>query len=344
MSFSKDKIRIGVLRGGPSHAYDVSLKTGGVILANIDDGYEPIDIFISKDGLWHTQGIEKSPYQILKTIDLVVNGLHGNYGEDGQVQRMLDHFSKPYTGSDFMSSAISMNKILSKEIFKKNKIKTPEYIVIEKNQYGGIELKKIKKDDYRESENKEDIETQINESLPFPLVVKPHNSGSSFGVSIVKRPSDINEAIKKAFTYSNKVLIEEFIEGKEVSCGVIKNFRDQNLYSLLPVSINKENEIFDFNNKHNEKSFVNTDQNILNNLEKLQIQEIAKEIHKEIGLGDYSKTDFIIHPKRGIFVLETNSLPNLSHKSEFIKSLESVGGTIKEFLSNIISKKNTPRV
>ncbi len=122
MSFSKDKIRIGVLRGGPSEEYEVSLKTGGVILANLPDDCEPIDIFISKDGIWHTHGVERAPIQILKTLDMVINGLHGTYGEDGKVQQMLEHFRIPYSGSDSISSAIGMNKILSKEIFKDEKL------------------------------------------------------------------------------------------------------------------------------------------------------------------------------------------------------------------------------
>ena len=319
MSFAH-KIRVGVLRGGPSPEYEVSLNTGKTILANLPEEYEPLDVFISRDGAWHTAGLEKSPYQILKTIDVTVNALHGAYGEDGAVQKLLENFGIPYTGSDSMASALGMSKVMSKNIFNLYGLKTPQYIVVDKGENQNILIKKI------------------NESLPFPIIIKPLNSGSSLGVSFVEKVGDIKNALKKSFEHSPELIVEEFINGKEVTCGVIEGFRGQNFYTLLPVEINPHHAFFDYNSKYkNLESRYKIPSNFRED-EKMEIQKAAGLIHQALGLRHYSRSDFILHPKRGLFVLEVNTLPELSHRSSFIKSLEAVGGNIKEFLSHLLSK------
>ncbi len=120
-----NKIRIGVLRGGPSSEYEVSLKTGSSVLNNLPEKYSPVDIFIDKKGGWYIQGIPHEPHEAFKKVDAIFNALHGEYGEDGNVQKILDTFSIPYTGSKTVSSAIGMNKALAKNIFKSHGIKTP---------------------------------------------------------------------------------------------------------------------------------------------------------------------------------------------------------------------------
>ncbi len=292
MSFSH-KIRVGVLRGGPSPEYEVSLKTGGTILANLPEEFEPLDIFISKDGAWHARGLEKSPYDILKTVDVVVNALHGAYGEDGTVQKLLEQFNIPYTGSDSIASALGMNKIMSKDIFNRYGFKTPHHILI--------------------NENEKNLVSKINQSLPFPIIIKPIKSGSSLGISFANKVGEIKESLEKSFRHSPDLMVEEYIEGKEAACGVIEGFRGQKFYTLLPIGNFGENE-------------------------NAQIQEAAKTIHQALGLRHYSGSDFIVHPKRGLFVLEANSLPELTHRSSFIKSLEAVGGNIGQFLSHLLSR------
>lgn len=297
MSFAH-KTRVGVLRGGPSPEYEVSLNTGKTILANLPEEYEPLDILISKNGVWHTTGLEKNPYNILKMVDVAVNAMHGSYGEDGTVQKLLEKFGIPYTGSDSLASALGMNKIMSKNVFEKYGLKTPHYIIAEKNN---------------DSEITKEIIEKINESLPFPIIIKPINSGSSLGISFVEKASDIKKALQKSFEHSPRLIVEEFIKGKETSCGVIEGFRGQNYYTLLPLGN-------------------------FSDVEKEQIQETASKIHKIFNLKHYSNSDFIFHPRRGLFVLEVNTLPELSHRSSFIKSLEAVGGNIKEFLSHLLAK------
>lgn len=306
MSFAH-KIRVGVLRGGPSPEYDVSLNTGQTILANLPEGYEPLDILVSKNRVWHQSGLEKNPYDILKTVDVVINAMHGSYGEDGTVQKLLEDFGMPFTGSDSLASALGMNKVMSKNVFNNYGLKTPHHIVMEKNE-NGITREMISK---------------INENLVFPIIIKPISSGSSLGVSLVENVGQIKEALKKSFEHSPKLLVEEYINGKEVTCGVIEGFRGQKFYTLLPVEV--------LDSKYKIPSSFRED-------EKRQIEETTALIHQILGLRHYSRADFILHPKRGLFVLEVNTLPELTHRSPFIKSLEAVGGNIGEFLSHLISK------
>ncbi len=317
MSFSH-KIRVGVLRGGPSPEYDVSLKTGSNILANMPDGYEPLDIFISKDGIWHMYGFEKDPYQILKTVDVAVNAMHGAYGEDGTVQKIFEHFNIPYTGSDLLSSAISMNKVLSKNIYKKNGLKTPHSMV--------IPFEKLTRNSIKE----------IYQNMIPPFVVKPSSAGSSVGVYIANSFAELEEAVIAAAQYSPAVLIEEFIKGKEATCGVIEGFRGQKHYALLPIEIKHGREFFNYDSKYSENGAEEICPGNFSQKEAKEIEQLAVEAHKSLGLRHYSRSDFIIHPRRGIFVLETNSLPGLTEKSLMPKALKAVGGDIKEFIAHLL--------
>ena len=151
----RGKIRVGVLRGGPSQEYDISLKTGAHVLKNIPEGYEPVDIFISRNGEWHVGGRIKTPDKIIPHIDVVFNALHGEYGEDGKVQNILQTFGTPFTGSRSFSSALGMNKNLSKALFRYHNLKTPEYIVLhpKDNTYRSL--------------------ISIFQSFPQPSVIKP---------------------------------------------------------------------------------------------------------------------------------------------------------------------------
>ncbi|MDE1988790.1 MAG: D-alanine--D-alanine ligase, partial [Patescibacteria group bacterium] len=224
-----NKIRVGVLRGGPSSEYEVSLKTGGNVLKNLPEKYSPVDIFIDKSGVWHIQGIPHKPHESFKKVDAVFNALHGEYGEDGTVQKILDTFSVPYTGSKALASALGMNKALAKNIFKSHGIKTPYFTVESKDKDVG------------------EIAIKLFNSFPMPAVVKPIASGSSVGVSIAYTFQGLKDALLKAFEYSDKALIEEYVKGREATCGVVDDFRGKDIYSLLPIEIIKpeKSEFFD---------------------------------------------------------------------------------------------------
>lgn len=314
------KTRIGVLRGGPSPEYEVSLNTGKAILSNLPEEYEPLDIFISKNGIWHEKGFEKTPESILKRVDMIINGLHGKYGEDGEVQKILDGFGVPYTGPRSLPASVSMNKILSKNIYGKHRLKTPVSVSL-----------------FIDNLSRQTIKDAY-ESIPAPFVVKPASAGSSVGVFIVDSLSDLEDAVLNAAQYSPSVLVEEFIKGKEATCGVIEDFRGQKHYALLPVEIKHKSDFFDYDAKYSDNGAEEICPGNFSESESEAIKNAAIAAHDILGLSHYSRSDFIVHPKRGVYILETNSLPGLTEQSLIPKSLTAVGSNIKEFLSHLINK------
>lgn len=309
--------KIAVLRGGPSSEYDVSLKTGAEILNNLsDDKYDLSDVCITREGDWYCEGFKTKPNEILPKIDVVVNAMHGQYGEDGKVQRILETFDVPYTGSQSIPSAIAMNKMLTKEEYKKAGIKIPIDIVLEKTDYNVAE---------------------IFRTFPMPVIVKPINAGSSLGIGLAKTTDELEQAIQNAFEISDKILVEEYIEGREATCGVIDDFRGESVYSLLPVEIRpkSENNFFDYDAKYSGESEEICPGNFTNE-EKEKMQELAKQAHQILGLRHYSRSDFIIAPRRGIYLLETNSLPGLTANSLLPVSLKAIGCSLEEFLEHLI--------
>ncbi len=313
--------RVAVLRGGPSDEYEVSLRTGNEVLRNLsDDRYRPIDVFISRDGIWHMQGAPRQPEEIVRHADVVFNALHGSYGEDGKVQKILDDHRIPYTGSRSLSSAIAMNKVLTKQEMGKAGIKTPLYSTIRRDQ---------------------DIEKRalgIFRSLPHPSVVKPADSGSSLGVTIAQDFESLLQGIYHAFEMSDTVIIEEYIKGREATCGVIDGFRGQRIYPLLPVEIIPVSSVFfDYDAKYSGGTKEICPGNFSND-EKRVIQQMAADAHHALGLRHYSRSDFIVHPRRGIYFLEVNTLPGLTAESLFPKSLNAVGSHLPEFLDHVITQ------
>lgn len=312
------RIRVGVLRGGPSNEYDVSLNTGATVLGNLSpEKYNVKDILIDKNGVWHLHGIPRIPHEVLANLDVVFNALHGEYGEDGKVQHILETHGIPYTGSNSFASAIGMNKQMSKDVYKKNNIKTPDSILLES-------LMDLSKNVH-----------EVFKKYPLPVIVKPTSGGSSVGMDLVYDYKYLDEAIKKAFEHSRSVMIEEYIKGREATCGVVDNYREKDFYTLPPIEIRHNNKFFDYDAKYGGKS-EEIVPGYFSDEEKKEIERLAIEAHKALGMRHYSRSDFIIHPTRGIFILETNSLPGLTKESLIPKALHAVGASISHFLDHII--------
>lgn len=294
--FSQDKIRVGVLRGGPSHEYDVSLQSGEHVLSLLramPDIYEPVDIFISKDGDWHYSGLKTSPQKALRHTDVVWNALHGAYGEDGQVQKILQGLQMPFTGSLAVPSAVTMNKEMTKDIFVRHSILTPKHELITEENFNDETL------------------GYIFRNYMHPVIVKPAKSGSSVGMSLAHGVKELKESIKKAFNYSKKVLVEEHIKGKQSSCGIIENARGEKVYALIPTG--------DLSVVQNKK-----------------IEQIAKLAHEVLGLRHYSQSDFIVTSKGKIYILETDSQPVFAKDTLLHKSLKATGWQPKDFVHHVI--------
>lgn len=318
------KIRVGVVRGGPSTEYEVSLKSGSAVLSTLrekfEDTYQPIDIFIDRDGYFHLDGVATELNDIVHRIDVIFNALHGAYGEDGKIQTFFEAHSIPFTGSGSLASAVGMNKTLTKNVFATHSIKTP--------MGREISQEEIKSD-------ADKIVRQLFESFHIPAIVKPTNGGSSVGTSIVRNYVDFKAAIEKAASQGDSVLIEEFIPGIETTCGVIEDFRSHILYALPPIEIRPKTQFFDYEAKYAGQSEEIVPAMYSHEL-KMQIEELAKKIHESLGLRHYSRSDFIIHPKRGIYALEVNTLPGLTDESLIPKALRAVGSSLHEFVDHTI--------
>lgn len=308
------------MRGGPSNEYEVSLKTGASVLAALDkEKYEARDIFISRGGEWHLHGVPMHPERALRGTDAAFNAMHGEFGEDGAVQRLLDGLAIPYTGSGAHASAVAFNKHRTREAVAPLGIKIAHGKVVDASR---------------------DIEALAHElfrSFPHPAMIKPVSGGSSVGTAIAESFHSLVWALERAFAISEKVLIEEFIKGREATVGVIDNFRGEPTYALMPVEIvpPPASKFFDYDAKYSGQTlervpghFTDEEKNIL--------AAAARAVHEGLGLRHYSRSDFIVSP-RGIYFLEVNTLPGLTTESLLPKALAAGGTSLSQFLDHVIS-------
>ncbi len=320
----RNKIKVAVLRGGPSSEYEVSLKTGAGVLANLPAKYEGIDVLIDKEGVWHIGGTPIKPEKLHLRAEVAFLALHGEYGEDGTIQKFFETHGFPFTGSKSLASALGMNKGLSKKIFADHGIPTPNGRVITKRE--GADFHKTA--------------LELFKTFTQPSVIKPVDRGSSVGVSICHTLPEIEEGLQKAFSVSKAALVEECIRGKEATCGVLEDFRGQDFYALPPVEIlpKKHQKFFDYESKYSDTEGAK--EICPGNFTRKEIETIEKyaiAVHKALGARHYSRTDFMVHPKRGIFALEINTLPGLTPTSLIPKEMDAVGSSYSELLDHLIT-------
>ncbi len=326
-------IRVGVIRGGVSPEYDVSLRTGGHVLSHLradalKDKYTAIDMLLDKNGILHANGRPTDMADVHKKVDVVFNALHGDFGEDGKFQQLLEQWKIPYTGSGIFSSALGYNKKMAKDRFRDLGLKTPEHMLFPFYQpdFDGPE------EDYPAKKARE-----VWQKMPAPWIVKPLTGGSSMGVHACKTFPELVRAFEVGMRQGVSVVVEELILGKEATVGVVENFRNKPLYTFPAVEIrlHKNKNSFDYEDKYYSPANRVAPGNFSLD-EKVQLEYLAKLIHTEFNLDHYSTTDFIVHPKRGIYVLEVNTLPGLTPASTIPQALESVGSNMPEFIDHII--------
>ena len=319
---------VGVLRGGPSSEYEVSLQTGASVLEALDkEKYEPRDIFISRSGEWHLHGIALSPERALREVDVVLNALHGEFGEDGKVQRILEALAVPYTGSDAAASALAFNKQRTKKTADALGVKVAHGIVVDSKKITDLERTAL----------------NIFRSLPHPVVVKPITGGSSVGTAVAPSFHALQFALEHAFAVAPKAVVEEYIPGREATVGVVENFRNQKSYALFPVEIvpPQGSPFFDYEAKYSGKTLERVPGNFTPE-EKKQLAALATTVHEGLSLRHYSRSDFIVSP-RGIYFLEVNTLPGLTQESLLPKALRAVGARLSDFLDHIIALAKTKK-
>ena len=340
---------IVVLAGGLSTERDVSFKTGSMVAAALkENGHRVIllDVFmgygeqeVDLNGIFDradeisvkvsdipevapdlaavkASRKDQSPcffgpnvIRMCQMADIVFMALHGENGENGKVQAAFDLFGVRYTGSDYLSSAIAMNKGMAKKLFVEAGIPTPM----------GISMTR---------ETREDDVTKLN--LHLPCIVKPCCGGSSIGVTIVRDAAEFKAALDEAFRWENELVIEEFIEGREFSVGVIEG-------KALPViEIAPIQGFYDYKNKYKAGSAVETCPAELPEEVSAQMRHYAEEVAKVIGLDTYSRSDFLLDKDNKMYRLEANTLPGMTPTSLLPQEAAVVGVNFNELCEKLI--------
>lgn len=317
------KTHLVIFYGGADGEREVSIKSHDAIVGVLGESdYEIHSIEITPKEQWLRRGQEVDPEQALLWADYAWIAGHGKYMEDGTVQRILDDHRVPYNGSDAMSSRIAFSKAATKEVLEKHDIKTPIY-----ERYS-----------LKDTTDKA-LAEQIFHDVPQPCIIKPNRGGSSCGVSIAHTFEDIKAAIVRAQAAdTDEIIAEEYMGACEATVGVLEDFRDSEYYALPAVEIVPTKEFFDYQAKY-EGAVEEICPARFSDEQKQELERLAVEVHRILELDDYSRTDFIIHPTRGIFVLEVNTLPGMTETSLFPQELEAVGMTLEEFYDHVISRK-----
>lgn len=294
-------MRVAVLRGGVSPDYHPSLESGAEVIKHLRDDHDLIDVYIDREGRWHKKGVPVEPARLVPHADIFVNALHGEYGEDGQVQRVLEKLGAKYTGPGPLEASFAINKVITKAILSDSGLMVPAGLLVTTLD-----------------EPYETADYIWREIMGGQFIVKPIDQGFTRGVELVRTHNELPEAIIRGLLHWKKVLVEERLHGKEIQVSIINNLRGSELYHTLPLNALTGKPI------------------VLSNGEKEQVIEAAREAHRSLGLKSYSSVDIILN-LRGPVVLEVDSLPALTPKSHFVKSLANVGVSLREFLNHLVA-------
>jgi D-alanine-D-alanine ligase len=313
---------VGILRGGASSEYDASLKSGAALLQVLpEDRYDARDIFIDRSGLWHSRGMPSDPARAFSQLDVVFSALHGGAGEDGTVQRILERAGMPYVGSRPLGASIAQNKILTRRVLQKAGYAVPR----------GVSFS------VRDGTTG-DMAMQTFAAFSPPYVVKPAMEGSSIGIVVAETLRDLPDAIGDVLDGYGTALIEEFVQGEEVKVGVIEEFRNEALYTLPAAHIVLPDEVRYLHHDvlRDDAHEVVVPSNFTYE-QKQEIAQLAKNVHRALGLSHYSSIDMRLS-NRGPIVLEADALPHMHDKSVFRSMLESVGSSLRDFAEHIIAR------
>lgn len=325
------KIKLGLIYGGMSTEHEVSISSYESIIKNIDkDKYDITSFYISKDGTWFTDGKRtKDVFNSLKKMNCVFPILHGKNGEDGNIAGMLEIIGVSYVGCKTLSSAICMDKVITKKLLEKANISVAKYIFI----------KKINDNFYWVQDNydyvlldKEILDLSVNTLLNYPVVVKPSRSGSSVGVSVANDYLELENAINEASIYDEKILIEEFIDGKELEVAVLGNndLTVSNIGNIIPDEI-----VYSYNSKYKGNSKTVVLNTIEENLES-KIKNIVLTTYKVLDCSGLARVDMFLIGNE-ILVNEVNTMPGFTSISMYPKLMESINISYTDLIDRLIS-------
>jgi D-alanine-D-alanine ligase len=329
------KINLALIGGGPSNEREVSIKTTKQINDSLFGlNYNVTMVELTKDLEWIVGGGSSLQNKKQKTgkkvklttggfldfvkkkIDVVFIALHGAYGEDGRLQAMLDFIGTPYTGSGMLASALGMDKVKSLELAEKHGLDVAKFVVFTKLN------------------NLKDIKATIKEVISYPCVVKPNESGSSIGVSIVNNERQLVSALKVAFKEDAQVIVQQYIRGREFTCGVMGNSNSGKIEALPPVEIISHGaKFFDYKTKYLSKTVEEVCPAQVDETLNTKIKVAAKIAHLILGCNGLTRTDFILSARNNkLYYLETNTIPGQTESSLCPKEARAIGLSFSEFI------------
>ncbi|MEF8849335.1 MAG: D-alanine--D-alanine ligase [Candidatus Bipolaricaulota bacterium] len=294
-----EELDICVLMGGTSSEREVSLKSGNNVYEALKKGrkeFNPI-----KGEFSHEDEI----LDLVVDADIAFNTLHGGIGEDGTIQALLDILDITYTGTGPLGSSIAMNKLYSKEAFRRASIKTPDYVEGAGRSFSLlIDL--------------------VSDELTYPVIVKPVGEGSSRGVEIADNEEDLIEKIDQVRTEYGRLFIEEYIDGKEVTAGVLDEDGEPTPLPLVEMNVERE-RFFNFTAKYTpgETEFI-CPARVPDSLAE-SVKDQALRAHSEFECRGYSRVDFMLGQEKEIYGLEVNTLPGMTETSDLPQAAREAG-------------------
>ena len=294
--------KIGVLMGGLSSERDVSLQTGEAVLAALQSrGYDAEAVYVDRD-------IDLALRQ--QRIDVAFLALHGRYGEDGCIQGLLETRGIPYTGSDVLASALAMNKVKAKELFRLHNLPTPAYYVLD----AGAEPDPV----------------EAHGDFGFPCVVKPVREGSSVGVAICQTPGELAAAVERGFCFDHQLLVERCIVGQEVSVAILGD------RALGAVEIAPKQGFYDYANKYTRGA---TEYVIPPRLSPERYRGVltqALRAHHALGCSGATRVDMMLSESGNEYLLEVNKLPGMTRTSLLPKIADAAGLSFEDLCDAIL--------
>ena len=312
---------VGILRGGTSSEYGLSLKTGAAMLAALpEERYDARDIFVDRRGYWHLRGAPVDAARALSQIDVVLNALHGGVGEDGTVQRILERAGVPYAGARPQAASLSLNKIRAREALQQAGIRMPRAVSFTLNN----------------ALSTGEMSHLVFSQFGPPYVIKPPQEGASMGIRYATTLLELPDLLGDVLDAYGAALVEEFIRGEETSVGIIEDFRGEELYVLPPAHVVvPDGASFQEFAHHQEGSLRHNVPSNFTQAQKQAIADLARAAHRALGLSHFSRADMILTP-RTVYLLEVNAIPGLYPGASFPPMLESVGSSVPEFLQHAI--------
>ena len=299
---SLKKKKVAVLMGGVSREREISLKTGKAILkALTEKGYSvtPIDV-----------GEDISERLAKEKIECAFLALHGRFGEDGTIQGLLELMGIPYTGSGVLASALAMHKIMAKKFFICEKIPTPRFEVFQRKAIEKGLLQPI--------------------SFPLPLVVKPAREGSTIGISIVRKEEERVPALKRAGEYDEEILVEEFMEGKEITVGILEDI------PLPIIEIVPKSGFYDYHSKYTKGETQYILPARISREKYLYAQEISLKAYQTLGCSGVTRVDLMTDENENPFVIDVNTMPGMTETSLLPKAASFAGIPFEDLVERIL--------